>query len=206
MDTTSCPPGMATDRAFLRNVPVGTCDVNVATFWGIVLSIAIARTIGFLGKVRNYVSTVGFTFKPRRVFSLLVSLSSTVSYHLMAILLGLNIVNAENGWSFTVYSIGYFSFIVDFSMMLFKIVRLGRRVIPLPRNQMTNSETDYLAKFTRTGMVLAFLQIIMACVSSVALIILSPIFPEHELLLGTIGFASKGIFQILCTLGMVLVS
>lgn len=206
MDTTLCPPGMATDRAFLRDVPVGTCNVSATAFWGIVMSIAVVRTIAFFGKVRNYVAAVGLTFKSRRIFSVLVSLASAVSYIVLGILLGLNVVNADNGWSFSLYSIGYFPFIVDFTMMLFKIVRLGRRIIALPRDQMTNVDTDYLSKFTKKGMVLAFLQIVMACVSSVVLIILSPIMPERELLLGTIGFASKGMFQIFCTLGIVLVS
>jgi len=206
MDTTGCPPGLATDRVFLKDTPVGLCNVELALYWGISFTVCALRLIAFLGKVRNYVAVVGFRIRSRRILTVLVSLGSTVSYFLLASLIGVNVVNADNGWSFSLYSIGYFAFIIDFTMMLFKIVRLGRRVIALPKEQLGQTEDDYLAKFTKRGIVLAFLQIVMAIVSSIVLIIMSPIYPDKELVLGTIGFATKGMFQILCSFGIILVS
>jgi hypothetical protein len=99
----------------------------------------------------------------------------------------------------------YLGSAVDLTMMFHKLVRLGRRVITLPRTQELGN-TEYLTKFTRTGKMLMIMQVGMIILSSVALIILSPILPDQEYLLGTIGFASKGIFQFLVTSGIVLVS
>jgi hypothetical protein len=91
-------------------------------------------------------------------------------------------------------------------MMLIKIVRLGKGVIPLAKQEMAMADAEYLKRFTGGGMALIILQIIMAFVSSVVLIIISPIIPEHDTITGTIGFASKAAFQLLCTVGIVLVS
>jgi hypothetical protein len=204
MDVTGCPEGFATDKVFIAN-PVVLCDVNLAVFWSMVMLVCFIRLMAFALKTHSYVKVNGCRFVKRRSISMFVSVWSVLSYFLSSILVGVNVGNAANGWSFAFYSFTYLSFIVDFTMMLFKIVRLGKGVIALPKNQ-DMGNTDHLSKFTGIMMIIVFLQIALAVVSSITLIILSPIYPEQEYVFGTIGFASKGIFQILCTLVMVMVS
>jgi hypothetical protein len=203
MDITGCPPGFATDRAFLRNQPT-LCDVDLNVFWSTTMFICIIRTIAFFLKSHAYLQMNGCKIHYRRIVSVVVSLWSVIAYFLSSILAGLSIANAANGGTFALYSLTYLPFIIDFTMMLFKIVRLGKGVIALPKSQ-DMGNTDYLSKFTGVMTAMVSLQIALAMVSTIMLIILSPVYPDQDIVFGIIGFASKGSFQILCTFVMVMV-
>ena len=205
MDSEGCPDGFASDRVF-QKTPAILCATNLTVFWCISLMICLARLIAFLTKLRHYFYAPSLLKSRRRSqFTLLVSLNSVSCYFLLTVLASLNLANAANGWSFALYSITYLSLITDLTMMLFKIVRLGKGVINLPQKEMLLGEVDYLSRFTTIGVLMAMVQILMALVSTVTLIILSPIMPQNDFLLGVIGFSSKAVFQLLCSLGMALV-
>jgi hypothetical protein len=204
MDTTGCPAGLATDRAFYaEGNPF--CGTQLSVFYGVTITVCVGRTIACLAKLQHYLKRAGCTVRNKKIVTMMVSIWSTLFYFLGSILIGLNVANAENGWSFSIYSICYLSFIIDFTMMLFKVVRLGKGIIALPRRELLG-EVDYLQKFTLVGRSLVVFQIVMALTSSTCLIILSPALPHAEYVLGTIGFATKGAFQISCTIGLFLVS
>ena len=204
MDPTGCPEGFASDRVFLI-VPLEVCGTSLAVFWSVTMLVSTLRFAAFLAKLSHSFKYSNPKSRRRKLFSLAVSALSVFCYYLLAILLALNIANAENGWSFTLYSLGYLPFIIDFTMMLFKIVRLGKGVISLPKRDMMG-EVDYLTRFTTIGIFMAGTQMVMAFVSTLTLIFLSPVIPNNNQILGTIGFVSKGVFQMLCTFGIALVS
>ena len=212
MNVTGCLDGFATDVAFQR-IAAGTCNVNLRVFWALAMFICFLRLLACCQKFRRTLQYNEYhqlkqnkdvalaRTRRRSTISLISSSCSTITYFLLGFLIGFNVANVQNGISFSLYSMGYLPFLTDFTMMLLKIVRLGRGAIALPREEL--GEAQYLSQFNRYGSILLFLQSFAAAFSCICLIILSPILPASDALLGKLGFASKGIFQFVCTLGIV---
>ena len=199
MDPTGCPPGFYTDRAF-QVVPVNICDTPIWLYWFLTLSVSFLRIITFGKKFFDHLKKAqeNSVFKP--TLSLIFHFFAGISYLIVSICVGLNVANVENGISFSLYSIAYLTFIFNYSNLLIRTVRLGERLIP--HDARFQDEFRVLRQFSSIGILLFLFQVSAAVVSSIVLIILSPISPNRDQLFGVIGFAGKGVFQILCIFGI----
>lgn len=202
MDTTGCPESYATDISFEPPTPYSQCSTYLPTFWGIVSTFAILRFIAFVKQTMNWRAVnKRQSRKGRLPVAPGLSLIFVFFYSLLLLLAGLNIVNVNNGVSFTLYSLAFIPYALTCSLILFRTVRLGAKIIPLSRDMGLVDRN--LHKFGHVGKLLVAFQVFSIVLSSFALIVLSPIFPEQHDLLGKLGFAFKGAFQLTFNLGLI---
>jgi hypothetical protein len=196
MDPTGCPPYLATDSIFQRTSPV--CGSSLIAYWVVTMLIAIIRSIGAYHRVkiwlkrRRIVDQRKKRLQTNQILGLPIpqvsSVFASIVYYIMFILPGLNIANVYNGIPFSLFSLAFLPAMMDFVLMLLKLVRLGKKIIPL---SLQGDELAHLEKFDSLGMFMLFLQAFSLTGSSLVLIILSPVMPQHDYILGTCGWAFK---------------
>jgi len=199
MNRTGCPADLATDGAF-QAATVGACDTNIIGFYVYtLLFVAGLKFVSALKQFSNWMSRP--THKRKIPRGPLNSLMFCTVLIILAVLVGENIVNYKNGFSFSLFSVGFMNFVWSYSVGLKRLVSLGEKIIP--KSSRGTSASSQLANFDGLGKVLFTIQTISAVVSSVVLIVLSPIFTQNELVVSRIGFGSKGVFMAFCIGGYV---
>ena len=198
MDTTNCSDLFATDRILIRT-PVGTCNSSLVFFYVFYVVVLVLRyTAAFLRWKRHLNRK-----RHRLLTSPLSPILSFMTANMQAIFFFLifqNTANVNNGISFSLFSLTFLPFASQYFLELYRLVRLGTRIGAMNDPELKNSSVEVFDQF---GTFLVFVAGLSVIVASVALIFLSPIFPEHDILLGTIGFASKGLFLALITVGII---
>ena len=199
MDPTNCTAGIVTDRLFMRT-PIGTCNSSIVgfeVFFGVVL---ILRFSAAFLRYRRHLQR-----KKRRLLTSPISpILSFLTVFLQALFFSLamrNVITVDNGLSFSVFSLVFLSFGCQYIIELYRLVRLGSRIGTFHLNDRQSSSA--LESFDRLGLILVFFSGISVIVITVTLVFLSPSYPQYDILLGTIGFASKGVFQGLVTFAIV---
>ena len=119
-----------------------------------------------------------------------------------------DVANADNGWSFSLYSLIFLSFSLSYIIEFLRVVRLGlqigniRNVNSKGENELEEHQRQQLKALDGFLLLVVVLSALSVVVMSIALIILSPVFPEYEVTLAVIGFTSKGFFLVFVTLGI----
>jgi hypothetical protein len=80
------------------------------------------------------------------------------------------------------------------------MVRLGAKIATVTKDL---GNTKALERFDRSGYFLVFVAAAGLFLMSAVLILAGPIQPEEDLLFGIVGWASKGLFQLCITLGLI---
>ena len=88
-----------------------------------------------------------------------------------------------------------------YDLSLFRMVRLGAKFVSVSNKELGN--TSALEKFDKWGLFFIGSAALAATLMSIVLIIVGPIMPDKDELLGQIGWASKGGFQFFITLGLI---
>jgi hypothetical protein len=171
-------------------------------YWTCTLTMCAMRLAAFFKKLDNHVRRVQEGGQRKTPIGLATHAYAVIMYFILAITLGTNAANVDNGISFSLYSLGYISFIVNYSVLLVRTVRLGQRLIP--KAFLHRTELNFLSKFNKPGMFLIIIQSIAAFISCIALGVVCPLLPSDDIVLGVVGFSTKGTFQMLCILGIVL--
>ena len=118
----------------------------------------------------------------------------------MMILSGMNIINFSNGISFSLVSMIFLSFAYSYTVGLIRVVSLGEKIIPKARRQDTEAFRN-LRNFDGLGRFMLICQVIFLLASSIVLIILSPVFPEHVEVIARVGWGCKSAFLLCCQCG-----
>ena len=200
MDTTNCSAFWGTDQLFQRT-PQGTCNSSLIFVW--VFYGVITLGIRFIASTRKWLSHFERKRKNLKTSALgpTISLSLSISYTLFLVLFLTNIINVFNGFSFSLYTVCYLLFAAMYSLSLFRMVRLGAKFVSVSNKELGN--TSALEKFDKWGLFFIGSAALAATLMSIVLIIVGPIMPDKDELLGQIGWASKGGFQFFITLGLI---
>jgi len=143
MNTANCPEGLATDQVFRVDNPEGTCDTNVAAYisLGVLLTlakgiVAVLHARAWLRRQRKLYAKVD----RKKHYPIVPGLSilGFVQYLVFFPLTITNVANAINGWSFAIHATGWLAFGVMSIFFLMKIVRLGRRLVPIIKEKKLN--------------------------------------------------------------------
>lgn len=190
MNSKNCSFGWATDNIFQRT-PTLDCSSNLIAFWTVTSFLSFIRLLSAIRRYYTWKTQTPSKERPKTRFpySSIISFSDTLFFLLCCILSGLDIINVYNGFSFAFISLVFIPFVFDLSISLLRLVRLGKKIIPLVAEDV--DELNELQKFEKIGSVLFLIQTFSALTSSVLLMIISPIFPEHDLVLAQIGFGLK---------------
>lgn len=151
MNVENCPPGWATDQVFIFNNPVGTCDMPVPAY--ILLGVILTTFKGIL----TCLHIKEWRRRQRKLYAKMdrqkhhpfVPTLSFVSFMVYATFFPLtfaNVVNSGNGWSYALHSIGWVCFGLISIFFLFKIVRLGRRLVPIIKEKRRNEMLEQLQR------------------------------------------------------------
>lgn len=212
MDISGCPKGFATDGVF-RILPAGTCDVPMSAFIAVAVVLCALRGVALVGHFLNWqrrsrhraTSPTPSTMARRKQLPIatLISLLLFICYVLLFLLLGLNIANFQNGGALAIYSVGFLPFATLMTFMLLRVLRLGVSIARFDMLKVSENEILKLKTFGVLGKLLFYLQVLSLGVSSLILIIIGPIIPQHEALLGRIGFGFKASFLASSTVGIV---
>lgn len=197
MNRENCSDGFATDRVFERT-PLGSCDTPLVPVYAVTVLILVLRSVAAAKKWWNYYQRKLQRVKTSSLGPVLATCLAT-SYACVAILFTVDVINVDNGFSFAAYSLGYLFFAAIYSLSLLRMVRLGTKIITAAK-ELGNDKS--LEHFDCSGYFLLTLAATALFLMSIVLIFIGPIFPEHSVLLGQIGWSSKGVFQGLITLGL----
>ena len=198
MNRQNCSHLFATDQLFQRT-PTGTCDSSIIVFAALYPVLLIIRLTAAISRCQRFYSRRkgGKTQKNSPILPLL-SLVYVLTKIVFFLLVIQNVVNVFDGWTFSIFSLVFLFFAATYFLELLRIVRLGTRI-----GSYNDSISNHsLEAFDRIGLLLVILSVTSAIAISVLLVILSPIFPEHDILFGVIGFASKGLFLCFVTFGL----
>ena len=174
MDPTGCPPGFVTDRVLYGRASE-TCNIQIGgyiAFVAILFSLrAVTAAIHVLdwrrrqanAKVKQSRLLPGKKFKQRLPIVPGLSVIFTIVYGSFCLLVGLNVVNAENGGSAFIFGIGWTLFGLMSLFFLTKFISLGYRIVPRAKSQRfeTISGVDKLSRFTAWGRFGLFLLVIL---------------------------------------------
>ena len=193
MNSTSCPAGYATDEAFQLPSPETFCASPIALHWALTGFEVVVKLITSIHIYREWLKRVRKNkLKGRIPFFPLNSFLEVFLYLLTDILLGFGYTNVYNGGSFILMSLSYLPFCFTAFLVLQRTVKLGSKIIPLASAQKYQTK---LSRFTNFGKGLVFFQAFSIAISSLVLIVITPILPEYFVVLGMIGFCFKGLFQ-----------
>ena len=207
MNQVNCSAYFATDRLFMKTPP-GTCNSSLLAFYFFSL-VVILRYIPAYLRWKRYAyrrQTKQFTSALPVFLSILFCIVQTVTFFLILF----DVINVDNGWSFSLYSVNFAIFATSYFIDFLRIVRLGIQIGAVPLVADATSDISVskdavrsIQSFDGVGLILLLLSGISMIIMTVALIILSPIFPSHEIVLGVIGFVSKGFFIVFVTTGLI---
>lgn len=195
MNTTNCSAGFATDNLF-QHGQTEPCATSLVTYWITTslfvffsLAAALKKFSLWITRTRKKQASATKPVKFRHRFPIfpLLSIFTAVSKLICVILAGLNVINVNNGFSFSLFSINFFAFMIEVTLSLLKVVSLGEKVSPL----FESDNLQYLRRFEAIGLAVFIFQSLAAFFSSIVLIFITPIFPDYYLILGKLGFALK---------------
>jgi len=145
MNTQGCPVGFATDDTFLPALTPGSCEVDLNVYDGVMSSLLILRVLfGVLVWYDWWARKQARVKKASRVqdkrhwenrFPFIPTLSSAVIVVqlLMILLVRFDQSNAGNGVTFMFWTLGFLAFGIYSLIFQRRIIRLGKRVIPMAR-------------------------------------------------------------------------
>ena len=202
MNSNGCSYPFATDEIFFSSPNL--CDTNLIVYWTVLMTIVGVRLVLTGQQILQWQArNKQLGLKNRLPIGVSLSVTQTISFFLLFLLCGLNLLNSQNAGSFAVYILSYLSFSVDFTMLLYKLVKLGKKIIPISTMEIGNNKhVNKLDTFTPLGKILFAIQCGSICVTTLVFLVLFPSFPR-QLAFGYIGWASMGCFQSSCTLGTV---
>jgi hypothetical protein len=175
MDARFCIPGWATDTTYEKN-NIGDCGTSIIAFWIVSMTICIVRLICALKRGRTWNERWKAGLQHGRwPLAPIVSFLISILYANMFLMIGLNILNAWNGFSFTLLGLAFFLVSLDYIMSLLKLVRLGKKIIPMS----VGDRGNHLNKFNKMGTVLFITQISTMLVGTIIFVIFCPLFPEE---------------------------
>src|SRR5690349_14594620 len=109
MDTRNCTSYLyATDRIF-EPTPIGTCDVNLIPIYILFTFIAVLRLCATVKKWSSHIRRVRLGVRSSIIGPVLYT-CLTCCYIVFFVLILTDITSVENGFSFSVFSIGYLAF------------------------------------------------------------------------------------------------
>ena len=190
MNTENCSFGWATDNVF-QSTPTLDCSSSIIAYYVVCMALFFLRFLSFLRRYYNWKRQTSSKERSKAKYSIssLISFATTFLFLLLILLPGLNIANVENGISFALFSLAFIPFVFDLSLSLFRLVRLGKKIIPLMIEDV--DQLNHLQQFEKVGTLLFSLQTFSALASSVLLVILGPTLPEYDHVFARIGFAFK---------------
>jgi hypothetical protein len=202
MDTRNCSSSLyATDRLFELN-PIGTCDVSLVAIWVMFILIVLLRTAATVKKWLNHCRRLRLGVRSSVIGPVLYTCLA-LCYVVFFILILTDVTSVDNGFSFSVFTAGYLAFSAIYCVSLLRMVRLGvGAAVPGSSNDL-GVQAKILQRFDFGGYFLLVLATVGIIVTSIVQIVISPIFPEKNLAVGAIGWASKGIFMACMTFGLV---
>ena len=209
MNTTGCAYPFATDEIFQLSSSAVSCNSSMVTFWFLAAFSLVLRLIPALKQALNWKlhslkrAKVNGMPKRRRNFPMaqITSMIEWTFFLVLFLLSGFNIVNMGNAWSLSLLSAAFLFFACSFTVSYVRFVRLGNRI--LPRAHRTEENQKSLSTLDGFGKLALHVQIASLVFSSVILIIIGPIIPEHDVLLGKLAFAFKINFECFCVFGCI---
>ena len=204
MDPTGCPEGYATDSIFEPIASGVPCGTPLVGFWVGTSCILLVKLSGFIGRmyIRAQRRALRQTSKLKHnlPLGLILDFVAFCVYFILYTLAGTNHANYANGIAFSLYSLSFLPFAIGFTVLLFRTVRLGGKILPLKGEL---APPDELKSFNRIGKFFVSLQIFSLFASSVVLIICAPIMPQYEPKFVIAGFIFKASFMIFTGLGII---
>jgi hypothetical protein len=198
MNFVNCSQYFGTDHLF-EDVPSETCDSPIVAVALINGTIIISKTFASIYKWRRYFQRKEQNLRADLKGPLLASFL-TLCYILFLIFFLTDTINVTNGLSFALYTVSYLFFAASFTLYLVRMVRLGTRIATVSKDL---EHSPVLEKFDRFGYIFVGCAAVALTVTSVILVIVGPIHPESYVLYGSIGWASKGLFQLFITLALI---
>jgi len=143
MNTVGCPEGLATDESLVA--PSALCDTSLLAYdllFGIFFGIRGLATVfqwtdwfrrrrAFLKKNTNARDTKRWRY--RLPVGPVIGTICALAWLLIIILVRMNVANASNGAAFCLWMIGAISYMSTAAMFMRRIVRLGKRIIPMSK-------------------------------------------------------------------------
>jgi len=189
---------MATDEAFRANID-GSCDTSFVGYYTFALITIAIKLLSVVKQFANWFQRP--THRSKLPRGPLISLVFASSQLLFMFLIGFNLASYRNGVSFVLLSIGFLPFAHAYSIGLVRLVNLGEKILP---KSSRNAETiKRVTGFDGPGKLLFAIQVVSLVVSTVVLIVLSPILVEYEMVLSHVGFGTKALFMLFCIGGYV---
>ena len=149
MDQTGCPQGLASDHVMLYGndfIP-GSCDVSIAFYIGYFSCLCVFRGMVsllqfkiWLHRERALKQKYGRNRKRLPIVPML-SLVTSISLILFVVLTSTNVANGGNGVPTFLLGLFYFPLALESIMILVKMVRVGRNLIPLSKLGMNGTNT-----------------------------------------------------------------
>ena len=198
MDYTNCSSLWGTDHLFERTA-LGTCDSSLLFVWIFYGAMLIIRFVAAAKKWTKHLARKQSGLKTSPLGPILATALAT-GYTIFLILFLTGIINVENGFSFSAYTVCYLFFAAIYSLSLFRMVRLGAKIVSVSKELDNSSSLQVLDRY---GYFFVAIAVSGLFLMSTVLIFAGPIHPEADLLLGIIGWASKGVFQMCITCGLV---
>ena len=206
MNRTGCPDSFATDMTFeippMNSMNEPPCSVNLVFYWTMSTIICLTRIMTASSKIQR----TGFACCKRFRFgtiTLVTSIVSSITYCTGIFLVGFNVANASNGGAVALVSFCYFLFTIDYSTALYRMVRLGGKIIPVRNlNMDATGKVKELSKFNGLLVILFVSETLLSLVACITLLILNPIFPQMSLELRMIGFSIFSVFHFLTTMSI----
>ena len=205
MNTSGCTRLYATDEAYRVNTP-GACDVPLVAYVILYSSVFVAKIVTVTNHSlrwcdRRRKQQTAANQKSRIPIGPMVSGLFIAIFTLNVTLVGFDKLDFQRGTALSLYSIGYIPFAWNYSFALIRVVRLGEKI--LPKSHRGFDENKHLARFDMIGKILFILQAVAVFSSSLVLIVVGPIVPDHEQIFMQIGFACKAFFLAICAGGFV---
>jgi len=200
MNTTGCPPGLATDETFIyysaffeelnslispSQPSVASCGSSLAAFDGVFATLLVIRFM-FTVLVWNdwWIKRAGFLKKnntnanQRRIWQHripVIPLTLTLVlllWVMLVLLMRYNVTNAGNGGTFFMCILMFFGYVASSIIYQRRIIRLGKRIIPLSRLRLDalgtsgseKSRFDLLATFDWALITLIVIQLLSGLV------------------------------------------
>ena len=151
----------------MYNVTPGTCNTPLAAWivFGVVLCIGKAFVVYkhvtvWIERSRKMKRAIDRRMIP---FVPVLGILSFLVYTVFFFLTGFNIINSSNGWAGGIYSFGWFAFGAMSIFYFLKMLRLGKRLIPLSKKVLSNPNAmeikdDDLGKFDTVGRILFIIE------------------------------------------------
>lgn len=218
MNTTGCPPGLATDAAFMPAADQTPCSATLASFWGVLGFLCAVRFLAAARVSLNWWIVHGPKAKDAQAAAQqqqqrhrrwpllpLVHLSFALTVLLVVVLIGVGAANAENAAAWSLASVFFLPFAAWNLQSARVLVRLGAKVAgpAIMRSQAAQSPASQgsaqseHARLASVDWVLAALfasQFAAVMVGTFILIVLGPAMPGELVPFGIAALALKAAF------------